>query len=197
MKKFLLKQLFTVRAHKNKGISLLETLICISLFSITLLIIYYNYLKFKENNELYLSKLTIINTISKYRDLAYYNNSSFHIKLDFISKKIFIYDNSFTEVISADLPKTINYKIINKEHTPFLHITNITPQGNLGSAFTIYLFDYSNVAQYRIAFYTFSQIKYLTLNIYKNQSVDNATFDNIYIYHYTDDSQNHTGWVKE
>lgn len=182
---------------KIKGFTLLETVIATTIVSTLLFFIYFNYMKYKENNSLYEAKLKLANTISKYRDLAYYNNTRYILKFDFITKDLYIYDLSSNLLTSYRLPKDLKYYIINKEQKPFNYIVTINPTGNLSDAFTIYLFDYEDLARYRIAFYTFSQIKYLAVNIYENHSVEDATFSNIYKYHFTTDGQNHIGWIKE
>lgn len=183
--------------RKTKAFTLLESIITIAILSTLLFFIYFNYMKYKENNSLFQAKLKIANTISKYRDLAYYNNTKYNIKFDFIAKDLYIYDISFNLISSFHLPNDLKYQIINKEQKPFNYITTINSTGNLSDAFTIYVFDYNDLARYRIAFYTFSQIKYLVVNIYKNHSADTAIFSNIYNYHFTADGENHVGWTKE
>ena len=182
---------------KNRALTLMELVITVSIISLLLVFFSIKYEKYKESNSLYEAKIKISNILSKYRDLAYYNNTTYTITFNLPLGTITLSDSFNNYVEKTELPKKLKYQIITNEHNSNYFVTKITANGNLSDAFTIYIFDYNDLAQYRIAFYTFLQIKYLLINIYKNQTVTEATFSNLLNYHSTADSQNHVGWIKE
>lgn len=183
--------------NKMSAFSTIEIIVTLAISISLIKIAAFNYLKYKEFNSLNSAKVKIVNSISKYRDLAYYNNKSYKIDFNFLEKSLSIKNFSGKKIFDTNLPDDLKYKIINKNYTPSYFSTNITPNGNLGDAFTIYIFNYEDIPIYRIGFYTFSQIKFLAINVYKNYSVKNANYSNIYTYHYSTESQNHVGWIKE
>lgn len=183
--------------YKNKAFSFIELLITISILSLLTLLFYIKYENYKEKNSIYEAKIKIVNTLSKYRDLSYYNNCSFYITFNFSQKYISISKISNDEDDIIPLPKSLNYKIITKKGDTNSFVTTMTPNGNFSDAFSIYIFDYKDLAQYRLGFYTFSQIKYLLINIYRNQNVADATIQNISNYHNSSNGKNHIGWIKE
>lgn len=182
---------------KNKAFSFIELLITISILSLLTFFFHIKYENYKEQSNLYEAKIQIVNTLSKYRDLSYYNNRSYHITFNFLQKYISISKISNDKKDIIPLPSSLNYKIITKKGDTNFFITTITPNGNFSDAFSIYIFDYENIAQYRLGFYTFSQIKYLLINTYRNQNVIDANLENISTYHDSSNGKNHIGWIKE
>lgn len=183
--------------YKNKAFSFIELLITLSILSLLTLFFYIKYENHKEKNNLYEAKIKIVNTLFKYRDLSYYNNCSYCITFNFSQKYISVSDfsNEKDDVIS--LPNSLNYKIITSKGNTNFFITTITPNGNFSDAFSVYIFDYKGLAQYRLGFYTFLQIKYLLINVYHNHRVIDATIQNISNYHNSANGKNHVGWIKE
>lgn len=182
---------------RDRAFSFIELIITISILSLLTFFLHIKYENYKEQNNLYEAKIQIVNTLSKYRDLSYYNNCSYYITFDFIQKYISISTISNNKKDIIIIPSSLKYKIITKKGNTNFFITSITPNGNFSDAFSIYIFDYKNIAQYRLGFYTFSQIKYLLINIYRNQNVTEATLDNISNYHNSSNGKNHIGWIKE
>lgn len=114
-----------------------------------------------------------------------------------ITKNIKIKDNQLRNLENITLPPNLKYKIPHSGLTSNSLDTHITSNGNLGHAFSIYIFPQNNIAYYRISFYTFSTLRYLSINVYKNKTAYKATLSNIDEYHKTSDAINHIGWIKE
>lgn len=186
-----------MRKNRDKGVTIIELIVAITIIGFITIISCGSYMKIKENNEIIKSKLLMVNTVSRYRDLSYLKEKDHLIVFDFFNKKILISDKLSNLLEEIELPKGIEYRIISKDKSTYYHKTNMTKTGNLGSSFTIYIFNSNELAKYRIAFYSFSTMKYLFINVYSNRSANEAIFKSIKEYHETEKSQNHIGWLKE
>ncbi len=182
--------------NKHNGFSILEIIINLAFISFFTFLIHINYKNYLETRAFNYAITQIIAVISKYRDLSYYSNKTIYLTFNTYGKEIII-ENNFLILEKIDLPKIIQYRIPHKNiHSGTLK-TSILPSGNLSHAFTIYLFNSKSLGKYRIAFYTFSQFKFLTINLYKNVSAGDITLDNLTTYHESSQSKNLIGWKKE
>ena len=59
----------------------------------------------------------------------------------------------------------------------------ITSHGNITPSFSIYIFDYNDIAQYRISFYGFDLIKYMQINVYRNINDTTPKYNTILNFH--------------
>ncbi|MGL6064509.1 MAG: pilus assembly FimT family protein [Fusobacteriaceae bacterium] len=181
---------------KNNGFSILEIIINLAFISIFAFLVHISYKSYLETRAFNYAITQIVGTISKYRDLSYYNNKSIYLTFSTYNKEI-IFESNFLVLEKIILPDLLEYRIPHKNIYGGTLKTSILPSGNLSHAFTIYLFNSKSLAKYRIAFYTFSQFKFLTINLYKNISAGDITLDNLASYHETNQSKNLVGWEKE
>ncbi|MGL4534439.1 MAG: hypothetical protein ACRCUA_05235 [Fusobacteriaceae bacterium] len=116
--------------------------------------------------------------------------------MNLVNKEV-VFKYGITTLETLKLPKNIRYKIPREDAKSELLSTNMNYTGNMSHAFSIYIFGKSDVAKYRITFYTFSQLKYLSINLYKNIDAKEADYKNIYDYNISNNAKNHLGWKKE
>jgi type II secretory pathway pseudopilin PulG len=182
---------------RDRGYSLVETVVVIAIFFIFLSIGSIKYRNLKETRSLLEGKIKIQDTFQRYVDLSFDSNTIYELEIDFKAYTIVIRDSIKREMIErVNLPSDINYA------TPYDGIkkdkfkTTTTKNGNLSDSFTIYLFDYKKKARYRVAFYIYQKNQILKINTYINISAE-ANYDEIVTYHESNSGQNHIGWEKE
>ncbi|WP_130891574.1 hypothetical protein [Fusobacterium ulcerans] len=182
--------------NKNRGYAYLNivvsTLVILSFMYVG--IIYYRNLK--EKREVDEAKQKIVNIFTDYSAEAFDNEKAHNIKIDYILKKIIIYENILKEKEKIKLPASLKYATVyNKENVEKFEV-KITRDGNITPSFSIYIFGYDDIARYRISFYGFDMIKFMKINVYKNIKNKKAKYKDIVSYHekfaYEED-----GWKKE
>ncbi|WP_294663691.1 hypothetical protein [uncultured Fusobacterium sp.] len=182
--------------NKNRGYTYLNIVVSI-LVILSLMyvgIIYYRNLK--EKIEVDEAKQKIVNIFTDYSAKAFDNEKAHNIKIDYILKKIIIYENILKEREKIKLPASLKYATVyNKENVEKFEV-KITRDGNITPSFSIYIFGYDDIARYRISFYGFDMIKFMKINVYKNIKNKKVKYKNIVSYHekfaYEED-----GWRKE
>lgn len=185
-----------IKTEKIRGIALYEMIISMLILLIFSYNIFISYSKFKENMQILEANIKLIKTFSKYRDLSYYGRESYKIDIE-LNKKEINFKQGTIVLETLYLPQKLRYKIARDDIKSDLISTNMNYNGNLSHAFSIYIFGTSDIAKYRIAFYTFSQLKYLIINIYKNIDAKDADYKKIYEYNISNNGKNHIGWKKE
>ena len=175
---------------KNKGYTYLNivvsTLVILSFMYVG--IIYYRNLK--EKREIEEAKQKIVNIFTDFSAEAFDNEKSYNIKIDYILKKIIVYENIIREKESIRLPTSLKYATVyNKENVEKFEI-KMTP------SFSIYIFGYNDMAKYRISFYGFDIVKFMKINVYRNIKNKKAKYENIVSYH-EKFSYEEDGWQKE
>ncbi|MGL4402539.1 MAG: hypothetical protein ACRCTS_02255, partial [Fusobacteriaceae bacterium] len=134
---------------------------------------------------------SIITSLETYRDRAYYTHRSYTVLIDTNNKYIEVWEDSIeAKRDRIELPKNLRYKIPGMGNI----LTKINPNGNIGNAFTLYIFGKSERAKYRLGFYPFLQLKYLKINLYRNVGASGAVWGNIDKYHETSGAKNLQGW---
>lgn len=177
----------------KRGYTLLEAVIVIGIISILSLGIGVGYGNFRERLELEEAKIIIIGTMGKYRDMAYYTNKSYSFLIDTNGKYIEIWeDKSHIEKKRFYLPKNLRYQVPTTNMGSI--VTRITPNGNFADAFSLYIFGKNQKARYRLGFYSFLQLKYFKINLYRNVGAEGAVYGNIRNYHDTTAAKNLVGW---
>ncbi|MGL6101449.1 MAG: prepilin-type N-terminal cleavage/methylation domain-containing protein [Fusobacteriaceae bacterium] len=177
--------------HLKKGYTILEVVVVISIIGILLSIISVGYWNFREKLEMEEAKISIITPIATYRDRAYHNHKSYTFLLDTNSRYIEVWEDGIGNRHERwSLPKKLRYRIPGKSGI----VTKINPNGNLSNAFTLYIFGKSDRAQYRLGFYTFLQLRYLKINLYRNRDANGAIWGSIDRYHESSESKNLQGW---
>lgn len=181
---------------KNKGYTYLNVVISLLIIlSFTYVgVIYYRNLK--EKREIEEAKQQIVNIFSDYSVKSFDNEKAHNVKIDYILKKIIIYENIVKEREKVKLPASLKYATVyNKENVEKFEV-KITKDGNITPSFSIYIFGYDDMARYRISFYGFDMIKFMKINVYRNIKNKKAKYKNIVSYHekfaYEED-----GWKKE
>ncbi|MBC2856310.1 MAG: type II secretion system protein [Cetobacterium sp.] len=187
----------------SKGMTYLEVLVVISIIGFLTIGSYLKYIKVLEMVDLKDAKLKIVETYSlcaiKSLDLQQSFKVDLFMKEKYIDTELVLVGNidKIEKKEKIQLPKKLRYATVydNSVLTEIRAKTTIT--GNLNKSFTVYIFDYKDLAKYRIAFYIYQTNKFLQVNIYENINASGATYSNIEKYHKSSEGQNHIGWQKE
>lgn len=187
----------------SKGMTYLEVLVVISIIGFLTIGSYLQYIKVLEMVDLKDAKLKIVETYSlcaiKSLDLQQSFKVDLFMKEKYIDTELVLVGNidKIEKKEKIQLPKKLRYATVydNSVLTEIRAKTTIT--GNLNKSFTVYIFDYKDLAKYRIAFYIYQTNKFLQVNIYENINASGATYSNIEKYHKSSEGQNHIGWQKE
>lgn len=168
---------------KNRGFYLLNILVGISLvlFSLTLGFVWLR--NYVESQEIKRAKTEIYEVFATYSAEAFNSKKNLSIELNYLRKDIRIYENTMVILDKVYLPKKLNYITIYDKGPTQVFRGRITNNGNITPSFSIYIFDYSDIARYRISFYGFDIIKYMRINIYRNRKDKSARYDDILNYH--------------
>ena len=184
-----------MKKNRKEGFVLIELICAISISLVIIFGVQYSYNIFKEKVLIVEATIKIVRNFNSYRDLAYYKEKSYNIEVNGREKRL-VFKLGASEVKRVELPKELRYKLSILRGYDRID-TWVTRNGNLGHSFSIYIFGKSNIAKYRISFYTFSKLRYLSINLYKNIRAKEATYSNILNYHKTQNAINHVGWKKE
>ena len=171
----------------RKGFYLTNILFKISIVLLLINIGFAHINRQNEKREIKEAKLKIYNTVKTYANSARSKNEEYRFYLNYETKEIRIkYYDSFIEKIQ--LPKNLYYATIfgdaisdYSKQTKF--DAKITRNGNITPSFSVYIFDYSKIARYRISFDGFQTIKFLEINIYRNHVDKDAKYEKILKYH--------------
>lgn len=177
----------------KKGYTLIEVVVVIGIISILSVGMGVGYGNLREFFELEEAKISIIGTLKNYRDKAYYRHRNYNFNLNTTSKYIEVWettDSSKKERIH--LPKNLRYRVPTTNMGSI--VAGINSNGNFSNSFSLYIFGKGDRAIYRLGFYSFLQLKYFKINLYKNVGATGATYGNIANYHQTSAAQNLTGW---
>ncbi|MGL4968797.1 MAG: type II secretion system protein [Fusobacteriaceae bacterium] len=178
----------------RKGYTLAEAVVVLGIVSLLSLGIGVGYGNFREKLDIEEAKVSVITSLETYRDRAYYTHRSYSLLIDTGSKCIeFWEDSTEAKKYRIELPKKLRYRIPGWGGQGNM-LTQINPNGNLGNAFTLYIFGKSDRAKYRLGFYPFLQLKYLKINLYRNIGASEAVLGNIDKYHETSGAKNLVGW---
>lgn len=168
---------------KNKGYTYLNivvsTLIILSVMYVG--IIYYRNLK--EKREIEEAKQQIVNIFTDYSVMSFDNEKLYNVKIDYILKKIIVYENLIREKENIKLPFSLKYATVYDKKNLERFEVKITKDGNITPSFSIYIFGYDDIARYRISFYGFDMVKFMKINIYRNMKNKKVKYENIVSYH--------------
>lgn len=182
---------------KNKGLTFLETIVCVAIIFIVSSFLFYKIIKYNEKIDLEKSRRIIQTFFIKYTLRSIYEKNKYQIEIDMLNKNLNVKKLNSEIIEKVSLPEKLKYEIIYDNSRNQKFKVDTTKTGNLSKAFTIYIFGYNNQVENRIAFYTFQKEKVLKINIYLNRDVKNINFDNILKYHYSQEGQNRIGWMEE
>lgn len=152
----------------RKGFCFINILLQISLI---LLLLSFGFIYFKkliEREELIRAKTEIYEVFTTYGIKAHNSRTNYEVKLDYLKKNITISQMSVIDKEIIHLPQNLKYITIFDKQTQEKFNAKITSHGNITPSFSIYIFDYNDIAQYRISFYGFDLIKYMQINVYRN-----------------------------
>lgn len=167
---------------KEKGFSLVEIVMTITIFSVISYFAFIQIQKLRENREFLLGKTLLTETFYLYSQKALLSGEIYSVKIDYLEKKIEIIDSKNNCFEKIKLPKNISYiTVYNKKIVENLEI-KITKTGNVSPSFSIYLFDRGNQVRYRITVLGFSMIKLLDMNIYRPVKSLKIDYENIIDY---------------
>lgn len=186
-----------INSNKKNGLTFVETvLVLLTVSTITIL----GGIKLSQNREkeaLFEAKEKIRNTFLFYTKKSYLEKEKKYIDIYLNNKKIEIVSFSNKKEAEIFLPRELFYEVVYDYTKKEIFTVQTTKNGNLSKAFTLYIFGKNGVAKLRISFYTFQTDKFLKINIYKNESSEKATRENIINYHYSEEGQNREGWIRE
>lgn len=169
--------------RKNKGFYLLNILISITLTLLFLTCGYICLRNYVEKQEIEKAKIEIYELFSTYTTKASNDKIELHVKLDYLKKEITVYKFMIIPIERRYLPKNLNYVTIFDSDVVDFFTGKITKNGNITPSFSIYIFDYDDIAQYRISFYGFEILKYMKINIYKNKGDKTPKYKDILKFH--------------
>ena len=152
----------------RKGFCFINILLQISLI---LLLLSFGFIYFKkliEREELIRAKTEIYEVFTTYGIKAHNSRTNYEVKLDYLKKNITISQMSVIDKEIIHLPQNLKYITIFDKQTQEKFNAKITSHGNITPSFSIYIFNYNDIAQYRISFYGFDLIKYMQINVYRN-----------------------------
>lgn len=163
--------------------------------------IYVKYRNIKEQRDIERAVNIFETAIHKYSSLAIGNKKLYDFEINYSEKslKVFTAKKSVTGVELVEeyeLPEKLKYA------TPYDNKCKedidvyATLNGNLSHAFSVYIFDYSGLAKYRVAFYTFNQNKLIKINLYKNINAGKIRYEDILQYHKSEEKVG-AGWKRE
>lgn len=167
----------------KKGFCFIDILLQVS---IILLLLSFGFIYFKkslEREELIKAKTEIYELFTTYATKAYNSRTSYGVELDYLKKTIIISQSSVIQKEVIHLPKNLKYITIFDKQTQQKFTTKITSHGNITPSFSIYIFDYNDIAQYRISFYGFDLIRYMQINVYRNISDKTPKYRTILNFH--------------
>lgn len=168
---------------KDRGFSLINILLSVSLALLVLTFGYICYRKFIEQYEIKKAKTEIYELFTTYGAKAFNDGKRLKIKLDYIAKEVTVYEYSVVPIEVIKLPKKLRYVTIFNKNTVDVFEGEITKNGNITPSFSIYIFDYGKIAQYRISLYSFDIVRYLRINVYRNKGDTTAHYDRILSFH--------------
>lgn len=181
---------------KNRGIYLVNILVGIS---ITLIMLTFGYTLLRnvvESLEIRRAKTELYEIFTTYSTKSFYDRKERSIKLDYLKKEVTVYEYGVVPVEILALPKSLNYVTIFDKDPVTKFTGEITKNGNITPSFSIYIFDYDNIAQYRISLYGFDIIKYMRINIYRNCGDSSPKYDRISAFH-REWTTNNPKWKEE
>lgn len=167
----------------RKGFCFINILLQISLILLLLSFGFIYFRKLIEREELIRAKTEIYEIFTTYGIKAHNSGINYRVQLDYLKKNItiFVMSNLDKEIIY--LPKNLKYITIFDKQTQEKFSAKITSHGNITPSFSIYIFDYNDIAQYRISFYGFDLIKYMQINVYRNIDDTTPKYNNILNFH--------------
>lgn len=168
---------------KTDGYNLFNVLISLTIVLMLSGITFFYWRDYHENLELKRAKIEIYEFFSTYSTKAFTQNTGYHIKMDFLKREFEAYSENSTKLETLKLPKNLKYATVFENMKQDYFEASITQTGNITPSFSIYIFNYKDIAKYRVSFYGFGLIKYLKINIYKNLKDKNATYKNITDFH--------------
>lgn len=184
--------------NKKNGFTFLEVIVTLGILGILLSLGLINYRAIEEYLSLKESSNKIVSIYYYYTNKAMVDGKMVQIKNFLKEKRIEIYYlGNPNKIEKLELSKKLKYVVVYENKKLDYMESKTNRWGNLNNSFTIYIFGKNNLAKYRIAFYNYQISKILKINIYKNISASNATYENIVNYHYSMEGENHIGWEKE
>ncbi len=182
----------------NKGIMLAETAAVLGLIIIIISFVFVKYRNINEQKDIERAVNIFETVIYKYSAKSLNNKKSYLIDIDYTKKTITVRDYTGKELFEKiNLPEKISYaapydRVLAKEMN-----LNTTVNGNLSKSFSVYICNYSQKAEYRVAFYNFQQSRILRINVYRNINAGDIEYKDILDYHYKDENESREGWRKE
>lgn len=184
---------------KTRGFYLINIIITLSLililFNLGCICLKYQ----KEKRELKEARIKICETFNTYRTRALNLNKRYFLSFNYKKKIITISTKKARIIKVIQLPPKLKYITIFDKQVQNNFSSEITPNGNITPSFSIYIFDYKNIARYRISLFGFELIKYFKINVYKNTRDNKVKYANILEFHkkWTRNIKNNEKWKEE
>lgn len=163
--------------------------------------IYVKYRNIKEQRDIERAVNIFETAIHKYSSLAIGNRKLYDFEISYPAKSLKVFtakkSATHTELVEEyELPDKLMYATpYENDYKPVVDVY-ATLNGNLSHAFSVYIFDYSGLAKYRVAFYTFNQNKLIKINLYKNINAGKIRYEDILQYHKSEEKVG-AGWKRE
>lgn len=167
---------------KRAGFSLLELSVAICLVTILLQVSFRYYRDYRDTLDLRLAKEKISKTFHLYSLKSFYEEKEYYFLVSDIEKKMRIRNSSFRTEKEVVLPSRLSF-YLTSDSVRNLKYGHLTKHGNIHPSFSIYLFNSSGQARYKISFSSFQETKLLRIRYYKKISGEEIPLKNISDYH--------------
>lgn len=167
---------------KKGGFSLLELSVTMLLIIVLIQTAIHYYRNYQENLDIQLAKHKISKTFRLYSLKSFYYEREYYFLISDLEKSILIKNDVFHLEEKIVLPSRLSYHLTSSS-VQNLSYGHFTKHGNISPSFSIYIFDSSKDARYKITFSSFQQTRIVRIRHYKKISNKKFLKENIEEYH--------------
>ena len=167
---------------RKAGFSLLELSVTMLLIIILIQASIEYYRNYQENLEIQLAKHQISKLFRLYSLKSFYHEREYYFLISDFEKVIFIKNDIFELEEKVSLPPKLFYHLTSASVQNFKY-GHLTKHGNISPSFSIYIFDSSKNARYKISFSSFQQTKIVRIRHYNRNTTKKILMEDIGEYH--------------
>lgn len=167
---------------KKGGFSLLELSVTMLLIIMLIQTSFQYYRNYQQNLEIQLAKYKISKLFRLYSLKSFYHEKEYYFLISDLEKMILVKDEFFRLEEKVLLPTDLTYHLtsLSVQNLKYGHLTK---HGNISPSFSIYIFDGSGDARYKISFSSFQQTRIVRIRMYKKISKKKILLEFIEEYH--------------
>lgn len=171
-----------MKKMKKGGFSLLELSVTMLLIMILIQTSIRYYRNYQENLDIQLVKHQISKLFRLYSLKSFYHEREYYFLVSDSEKFILVKNDFFNLEEKISLSPRLSYHLTSAS-VQNLRYGHLTKHGNISPSFSIYIFDDSKNARYKITFSSFQQTKIVRIRHYKRNSKKKILKGNIEDYH--------------